>query len=220
MSCCPGCDHHEALQREWQRVAHSPLWRSGGMAVLVGLLDADMLAAMADEAWQGARTQCAHPHCADEEQVRGGTPARQLASIEGGAVQQSLYGHPGLAALIAARCGSPVRPCGAQASYSVYDTPGAHLGIHRDIPGCDLALITCLEDSAPASEGGATESWPDDVLTPLGILRGGAGGRSRRTALLPGHSMLMHGGVLPHRIRPLAAGRLRVVSLMCFEMLA
>ena len=127
----------------------------------------------------------------------------------GGPLQQGLYAHPQLIALVAGYAGSPVRPCGTQASYSLY----------RDVVGCDLALITCLYDNHPGATGGSTEIWFEEGLTPLQHLRQGAGNGPTRLALLPGQTMLLHGGVLPHRILPTEAGRLRIVSLMCFEML-
>jgi hypothetical protein len=215
MSCCPAC----ALEQEWRRVAHSPLLPAGGMALLDGLFAPEVLQALVQEALQGHPTPCQHPADADTEQVRGGTPARQLLSVDGGPIQQGLYAHPDLLALVAGYVGSPVRPCGTQASYSIYRDAGAHLDVHRDVVGCDLALITCLYDNDPGAAGGCTEVWFDEGLTPLDRLRQGTGSRPTQLALLPGQTMLLHGGVLPHRILPTEAGRLRIVSLMCFEML-
>ncbi|MBK7614347.1 MAG: hypothetical protein IPJ08_07720 [Burkholderiales bacterium] len=146
-------------------------------------------------------------------------PARLLISVEGGPLQDNLFSHPELAALLARRVGSPVRPCGQRATYSIYNREGAHLDVHRDVAGCDLALIACLYDSDSGAQGGATDVWFDDALTSLDTLRKGRGGSPTRVALRPGQVMLLHGGVLPHRIRPLEAGRLRVVSLMCFELI-
>lgn len=213
MDCCPTC----TLEREWRRVAHSPLLRGGGVAVLEGLFDTAVSQALWQEALSGPRRADAHPPGADAEQVRGGTPARRLISVEGGALQERLFSHPQIAALLGQHAGSPVRACGMRATYSIYDREGAHLDIHRDVVGCDLALIACLYDSAPDADGGATDVWCDDALTPLGTLRDGGGQAPTRVALQPGQAMLLHGGVLPHRIRPIAAGRLRVVSLMCFQ---
>jgi hypothetical protein len=215
MSGCAACE----LEREWRRVAHSPLLQAGGMALVEGLFDPAVAAAMAQEALQGRSSAYLHPDGADTEQVRGGTPARQLLSVDGGPLQQELYARPELAALVGAYVASPVRPCGAQASYSIYRDTGAHLALHRDVRGCDLALITCLHDNNPGAAGGCTEVWLADGLTPLDRLRQGAGGSPTRLALLPGQSMLLHGGVLPHRILPTEPGRMRIVSLMCFEML-
>ncbi|MDP2008114.1 MAG: hypothetical protein Q8K45_20790 [Rubrivivax sp.] len=200
-------------------MAHSPLLRSGGVAVLEGLFDPATTQGLWQEALHGPRREDECPAGADDEQVRGGTPARRLLSVEGGPLQESLFGHPEVAALLARQVGSPVRPCGLRATYSIYHRKGAHLDVHRDVVGCDLALIACLHDSQPDAEGGATDVWLDDALTPLGRLREGGGSAPTRVALRPGQAMLLHGGVLPHRIRPLEAGRLRVVSLMCFEIL-
>jgi hypothetical protein len=215
MGCCPRCD----LEREWHRLAHSPLLQRGGMALFEGLFDAPVTQALWAEVWQSPHRHDLQPR-GDTEQVRGGAPARLLSSVAGGALQQSLYRHPELLAFLAQQVGSPVRPCGERASYSVYDCAGAHLDLHRDVPGCDLALIACLHDSHAQADGGATDIWFDDALTPLNELRRGGGGMPTRVSLQPGQQMLLHGGLLPHRIRALEAGRLRVVSLMCFEILA
>lgn len=215
MSGCPAC----ALEREWRRLAGSPLLQAGGIAVWEGLFAPDTLQALLQEALQGRCTAYTHPAGLDTEQVRGGTPARQLLSVDGGPLQQSLYADAALQALLSDSVQAPLRPCGSQASYSIYREAGAHLDVHRDVAGCDLTLITCLQDSHPDADGGCTEAWLEDGLTPLDTLRAGGGGPLSRLALQPGHSMLLHGGVLPHRILPIGPGRQRVVSLMCFEML-
>lgn len=215
MSCCPAC----ALEQEWHRVAHSPLLQAGGIALLDGLFAPELLQALAQEAQQGRSSAYQHPAGADTEQVRGGTPARQLESVDGGPLQQALYQNPELIALVSGYVNTPVRPCGSQASYTIYRSAGAHLDVHRDVGGCDLTLITCLQDGQADAEGGCTEAWLEDALTPLDTLRAGGGGPVTRLALRPGQSMLLHGGVLPHRILPIGSGRVRVVSLMCFEML-
>ena len=219
MTGCAPCATR-ALQREWQRVGRSALLQTGGAALLEGLFAPDVLKALLQEALQGPAHASHVPAGQDTEQLRGGLPARQLLSVDGGVQQQALYAAPALVALVGGYARSPVRPCGMQASYSVYRDAGDHLDVHRDVRGCDLALITCLHDNDPHADGGCTELWPQDALTPLDTLRNGGGGPVLRLALLPGQSMLLHGGVLPHRIVPTQAGRVRIVSLMCFEMLA
>lgn len=214
--CCPRC----TLEREWLRLRRSPLLAAGGWSVYDGLLDAATQQALLAEACAGSARHARLddvPAGGDREQVRGGAPARHLLSVDGGALLAALYTTPALLAFIAAQVALPVRPCGAQASYSIYAGAGAGLGIHRDVAGCDLALIACLHDNDPLEGGGCTEAWPLDLTTPLAELRAGRGAPSVTLGLEPGQCMLLHGGLVPHRIRATRAGRERVVALMCYE---
>ena len=213
VGCCSRCE----LEREWLRLRHSPLLSVGGLAIFEGLIDARLQAALLHEALANTPRPDEMPEGQDTEQVRGGSPPRRLQSVPGGTWLASVYRDERLAAFVADQVRTPVRPCGEQATFSIYQGAHAHLGLHRDVPGCDLALIACLSDNAPHDDSGATEFWPDDLTTPLNELRRGAGGASMVTTLQPGQTMLMHGGLLPHRIRPTEAGRLRVVALMCFQ---
>jgi hypothetical protein len=208
------------LEREWLRLRRSPLLAAGGVGVYESLFDAPTRRALLQEALHGPRRFDALPQEPDAEQVRGGRPARQLVSVQGGAVLSALYGDARLGAFIGAQAGMPVRPCGEQATFSIYTGDGAHLGLHRDVPGCDIALIACLHDNQPDSDGGSIELWPADSTTPLDELRRGGGAASVVLALAPGQTLLLHGGLVPHRIRATRAGRLRIVALMCFEALS
>lgn len=212
MSCCPRC----ALQRELRRVGDSPLLAEGGLRVYDGLLDSPTLRALQAEAATGAARLDRHA-AADTEDVRGGTPPRRLISVAGGAAQQALFSSPALVRFLAAEVRYPVRPLGVRGTYSIYTGPDAHLGLHRDVEGCDLALIVCLRDTAPRPDRGAMEIWPDDYTTPLGELRSTRRSAPRTVELLPGQAMLLHGGIVPHRIQPVGAGRERIVAIMCFE---
>lgn len=214
--CCPRC----ALEREWLRVRASPLLARGGFGLYEGLLDGATLQALLSEV--GSLRGEAHtvPEGDDPEQVRGGRPARRLVSVDGGPVLAGLYGAPALARFIAGEAGLPVRACGVQATYSLYEGAGAGLGLHRDIAGCDLTLIACLQDNDADHDGGCLEAWPDDLVTPLDALRREGGSPGVRVALQPGQCLLLHGGLVPHRIRAIGADRRRAVALMCFEIAA
>lgn len=213
VDCCPRC----TLEREWLRLRRSPLLAAGGWGVYDGLLDGPTLQGLRQEALGQAGRHDLVPTDQDNEQVRGGTPARHLISVDGGPVLGGLYGTPALHRFIAQQVGMGVRPLGVQATYSMYSGAGAGLGLHRDVVGCDLALIACLQDNDPLDGGGCTEAWPKDLTTPLDELRQGRGGASVTLGLAPGQCLLLHGGLVPHRIRATRAGRQRVVALMCFE---
>ncbi len=213
MTCCASCE----LEREVERIGHSPVLREGGARVYEGLVEQAVIAALLREAKSrnGRIEYC--PHGRDVEQVRGGEPARRLISVEGGPIEDGLFRAPALSAFISGEVRASVRPCGERATFSIYCDADAHLDLHRDIRGCDLALITCLYDSDPHAAGGALETWPGELTTPLDELRHGKSSRTQRIALLPGESLLFHGGVVPHRIAPLSTHRLRIVAIMCFE---
>jgi hypothetical protein len=179
--------------------------------------DADTTAALSREAMTADRRP-SRVDGVNTEQARGGTPRRHLTSVNGGPFQQGLYLHRDLIRLLSKCVGAPVRPCGECATYSIYES-GDFLDVHRDIPSCDIALISCVFDNNPSDDGGAIDVWFDDALTPLDVLRRGEGKPPARVAPRGGHTMLPHGGIMPHRVRRMAPGRLRVVSLMCFEML-
>lgn len=213
MSCCPTCE----LKSELARVCGSPLLAQGGYATYRGLFDRHTLTRLVEEAMTGpARSdEVAAGH--DTEQVRGGEPARLMTCVEGGVLQSTLFLSHELGAFIAGRVKGRVRPCGTRASYTIYSGAGSHLDIHRDIPGCDLALITCLHDDEPGAEGGALEMWPNAMTTPLGAIRAAPESGRVRVPLEPGDTLLLHGGLVPHRVPPRRGERIRIVSLMCFE---
>jgi len=211
--CYPRCE----LETELRRVGSSPLLAGSGLEIYEGLLLSSTLGQLLDEALSGSRRHDFLPGGCDFERVRGGTPARAIQSVAGGPVQDALFVSRALSTFVAQQVRAPIRPHGMRASYSIYAGEGAHLGIHRDVRGCDVALITCLHDSEPNAQGGAIDVWFDQAATPLNEVRDSCDVGYIRLALQPGQTMLMHGGVLPHRIPPLCGDRVRIVSLMCFE---
>lgn len=213
MNCCARCE----LRGELSRLRQSALLSAGGYGVYRSLIEPMRIADMLAEAMAGEQRADQVATGDDAEEVRGGQPARQVICVEGGVVQDELFGSVALQTFVADQVGLPVRPCGARASYSIYAGPQAYLDIHRDVPGCDLALVTCLYDSDPLAGDGAVDLWLDDLTTPLGEIRARPERRRSRLALMPGDSLLIHGGLVPHRIPRPGTDRLRVVSLMCFE---
>jgi hypothetical protein len=216
MSCCAACD----LRAELTRLRHSTLLHAGGYGVYRGLIEPKWIEGMLAEAMAGGQRIDQVASGNDTEDIRGGQPARQIVCVEGGPRQDELFGSLALQSFVANEVKLPIRSCGMRASYSIYTGPQAHLDIHRDVPGCDLALITCLYDSDPLGGEGAVDLWLDDLTTPLREIRAHVQRRRSRLALLPGDSLLIHGGMIPHRIPPPGTDRLRVVSLMCFEIVA
>ena len=216
MRCCAACE----LRAELYRLRHSTLLHAGGYGIYRGLIEPKWIEGMLAEAMAGGQRIDQVASGNDTEDIRGGQPARQIVCVEGGPKQNELFGSVALQSFVANEVKLPIRSCGMRASYSIYAGPQAHLDIHRDVPGCDLALITCLYDSDPLVGEGAVDLWLDDLTTPLRAIRAHVERRRSCVALLPGDSLLIHGGMIPHRIPPPGAHRLRVVSLMCFEIVA
>jgi hypothetical protein len=154
----------------------------------------------------------------DGHEGRGGSPERCFLVAEGGSVQDAFYRAPSLTAFLAGVVGQVVTPSGLRGSYSYYAHPGDFLGLHRDVEVCDLALITCLHDVANASgTAGALRLYPDRRDEPLAnIRRSGAKGQVL-VRLRPGESIVILGGLVPHSLEPVAAGQIRIVSVLCFR---
>jgi hypothetical protein len=146
---------------------------------------------------------------------RAGNPDRFLASAQSGPVLDRIYADPELAVRLEALAGAALHPTGARGSFSYYDRPGHYLGLHRDIRGCDVTLITCLERVDGAEPSGMLRLYPKSMRSPLQHV---ARSQSPRDiALRPGQSLLLLGGCIPHEVRPAAPGYRRAISVLCFE---
>jgi hypothetical protein len=195
------------------------LGAAGGVTVVPGVPDANIVVALALEATSNyvsaTRQVCVR---SDGAEGRGGVPRRALTSAGGGPVQDALYASPMLNGLLSSLCGARVLPSGNRGSYSYYVEPGDFLDVHLDIPTCDVTLITVLDDKAPGGEsGGALEAFPLAVGAPLSMIRehGYPGGRVVKAE--PGQSIVILGGLVPHRVLALKAGGQRVISALCFK---
>jgi hypothetical protein len=154
----------------------------------------------------------------DGAEGRGGMPPRALQSAGGGGVQDALYAAPGLHALLSAHCGARIVPSGNRGSYSYYVQPGDFLDTHLDVDTCDVTLITVLhDDTDPRDRAGGLAVYPGMLGAPLSEIRAAP---ERGMALIkarPGQSILLLGGLLPHRVEPLGAAGQRVISALCFR---
>lgn len=213
MSCCGALSPLD-------RLLASPLARAGG-ATLVRLLDEASVAALHAEALAchptGRESFVPEPDAAE----RGGAPDRHLESAVGGPLLDSLYAAPELPETLYDLTGVRWRPSGGQATYSYYCRPGHHLGIHRDVDACDLAVIVCLaDDRAPVAgddeAAGSLVLYPSRSNGPLQAIRddpvtGAVAVRSR-----PGDAAVILGGMVPHRLHPVGARHVRIVAPLCF----
>jgi hypothetical protein len=91
------------------------------------------------------------------------------------------------------------------------------MGLHLDVVQCELVVLTVLQDFSPADDpSGSWDLFPGQVGRPLPTVSTGRHGR-RSIKAKPGQSLVMFGGLVPHRVRPVAAGQRRIVSALCFR---
>lgn len=156
----------------------------------------------------------------DVEELRGGKPRRSLLTSTAGPIQDSFYASTHLRNFLSSLLGLPVAPTGNRGSYSYYARKGDFLDLHRDIETCDVTVITSLHDnSAPQDPGGALVLYPGRIGEPLSALRARPDEGAYAVKILPGQTIVIPGGLLPHRVAPVAEGQLRIISALCFRVI-
>ena len=200
-------------------LAEGPLGRAGGVAVFDGVPDAGTCTALAYEA------HAAYPESSrqvlengDGAEGRGGMPARALHTAGAGAAQDALYASPLLHGFLSAQCGTAIVPSGNRGSYSYYVEPGDHLGLHLDVDSCDVTLITVLhDDTDPDDPGGGLAVYPGALGAPLREVRATPEAGMGVVKASPGQSIVILGGLVPHRVLPLGPWGQRIISALCFR---
>jgi len=202
-----------------QALVHGPLGRAGGVALFDGVPDPGTCTALAYEA------HAAYPDStrqvledSDGADGRGGMPARALQTSGAGAVQDGLYASAWLHAFLSAHCGQPIGPSGNRGSYSYYVEAGDHLDLHLDVDTCDVTLITVLhDDTDPGDPGGALAVYPRALGAPLREVRAAPEDGVMLVKARPGQSIVILGGLVPHRVLPLGGSGQRIISALCFR---
>jgi hypothetical protein len=148
---------------------------------------------------------------------RGGHPARKLVTAGGGPIQDELYQAPEMLDFLQKICALPVAPTGRRGTFNYYLRHGDFIDLHLDVLHCELVVLTALHDRSEASHpGGAYVVYPQYLGAPLSQVR-----RDRHKGelvkLRPGQSLVMFGGLVPHRVVPVHAAQKRVVSALCFK---
>ncbi|HUQ30777.1 MAG TPA: hypothetical protein VM095_01600, partial [Pyrinomonadaceae bacterium] len=200
-------------------IRNSRLMRTGGFEVFEGFLNREGFRLMLAEAVRlSSDAYVSDVPDSDEEEVRGGTPARRFRSVPGGCVQEAFYQSPWLIKFLSERCNTPLTPLGGRGTYSFYAQTGDYLAIHRDIEACDLAVITCLYDG-PRREGhgGALCLYPTRLFEPLSTIRATPERGALVIGLKPGQTIVMFGGIIPHTLLPVSTGQTRIVSVLCYR---
>lgn len=201
-----------------EHIARSPLMQRGGFEVLEGLLDEHILNLLLGEAVE----VMAHAHdndvpFSDDEELRGGNPARHFLSSTAGPWQGGFSHAPWMLALLRELCGPTLRPSGEVGTYSYYARAGDHLDLHRDIETCDVAVISCLHDIPGPMDGGMLGLYPERMHEPLSAIRADPDQGMLKLRLAPGETLIMFGGLIPHIVLPVTEGQSRIVSLLCYQ---
>lgn len=150
-----------------------------------------------------------------ERQVR-----RCKQSVGGGPIQIRMYQDPRLSRFLSDECGLRLVPSGRRGSYTYYARPGDFLGLHRDTSYCDLVMITVLEDnSSPHEPSGSLVLYPGRTNENLSSIRATPKVGAEMFKILPGQTILLMGGVIPHRVIPTGPDQKRVISALCFRAL-
>ena len=198
-------------------IRRSRLMRGGGFHVFDGLFDERAYDALVDEGIAQYETSTLTDVAANSDgEERGGSPARRFTSAQGGPVQRAIYAASEMSDFLSELAGAPVAPTGELATFSYYASPGDHIDVHRDVETCDLAVITCLLDSAPDLASGSLCVYPERIAEPVRSIRASRDRGCERVHLAPGQTIVLFGGILPHRLEPVAERQQRVVSVMCY----
>jgi hypothetical protein len=202
-----------------RRLGRTLLARLGG-SVRASLLDDRTLAALREEAAHQAgharQMLVARPLIGDGYR---GDPDRWLDSAPGGPALRAFYHAPNVLELLRSLTGLSWRTTGEAGSFSYYRRPGHHLGLHRDIETCELAVITCLRDDrpSPGSAGGVLCLYPSRSAEPLADIQGSLDTGPVEVRLAPGQSMVLLGGIVPHRLTPVTQDQARIITPLCYR---
>ncbi len=197
-------------------LARSELGRSGH-AVVTRFLDAERLRGLRDEALT-VHAGALESRADRPNDLTNGDPDRWLESAPGGRELDRLVREPVLLALLHRLTGLQWRPAGPRGSYSYYRREGHHLGLHRDIHACELACISCIADDRPTEAGtsGLLRLFPTRIDEPLRSIRANPHG-AVDVRLRPGETIILLGGLVPHRLMPMGPSHLRIVAPLCYQ---
>jgi hypothetical protein len=203
----------------WFGSARSELTRFG--AAVARLVDDQDLERLRYEAF-AVHPAAQETHVFEPTDDDPGNPDRWLESAAGGPDLQAFYLSSQVLALLRDQTGTDWKTSGGAGSYSYYRREGHHLGLHRDIDACELAAITCIADDAAAEPGlgGALRLYMTRHNETLAAIRSSPEDGALTVRLKPGETLLLLGGVVPHRLMPLGPDHLRIIAPLCYRMAA
>jgi hypothetical protein len=195
---------------------HAPIVKTGGVLVLKEFLDRTWFDAL--------KVECDAQHATAKIQVKeteaefhSSDPGRNYLSANGGSVQTTIYHDAILHRALTKFCGHPVRPTGDQGTYSYYECAGHFLGLHRDVPRCDLTMITCLRRESEEDTSGALRLYYKSLQQPLTEIHSGT--KFHDIHINFGQTLLLLGGCVPHEVLACGPDFKRYISVLCFEIL-
>ncbi|HTL31164.1 MAG TPA: hypothetical protein VL282_18170 [Tepidisphaeraceae bacterium] len=149
---------------------------------------------------------------------RAHQPRRRKRNVGGGPAQIAMYHDPRLLRFLSAETGVRLIESGERGSYAYYARAGDFIGLHRDTSYCDLVAITVLLDNSDqADPSGALVLYPDRIGETLSSISATPKRGAEMYKLSPGQTLIMFGGVVPHRVIPTRNGQLRVISALCYR---
>ena len=198
-------------------ILRSPLAAHGGAAV-IRLLDDAAVANLSSEALaRHSDAVVQEVCCPGEEFERRGDPDRWLETATGGPLLQSFYDSELARNTIAGLTGVRWRTAGGLGTFSYYRRAGHHLGLHRDLELCDLAVITCVyDDAGDKTSSGVLRLYLSRTNETLEAIRADDRG-GVHVRLSPGESLVLLGGVIAHKLLPMRPGHTRIVAPLCYQ---
>ncbi len=195
--------------------------QSTGYFLLDQLFDAPLLWRLTQESLEqlsrAGSHQCSREHAPEE---RGGKPRRKLTSAPGGPVQDAIYQSSTLLRKLEQTTGYSMVPTGTRGTYSYYTAENDFLDIHRDINTCDLTLISCLHSTIrEASPSGLLYLYTPRQQESLRTIYQDRFWGYETVQLIPGQSILIEGGIVPHGVNPIQGSDQRIISALCYQRL-
>ena len=199
-------------------LGRSILVAGGGYRVLK-LLSRSGLQALAEEAFvQHRQAETVRVTDAGSGDGATGNPNRWLESAPGGRMLNAFYRAERVRRILQAVTGVRWRQSGGGGSYSYYRGADHHLGLHRDIDECDLAVITCVYDQREqTAASGELVLYPSRQGESLARIEKSPELGAVPVHLRPCESLILLGGLVPHRVAPLAEGHVRIVAPLCYR---
>jgi hypothetical protein len=151
----------------------------------------------------------------DEDRKAGARIKRLVA--RGGAPQCVLYHDPEMHSFLSVETGLSLAPSGSHGIYAYYVRNNDFIGLHRDTSPFDVELITSLYDTHPDNEQGSLAIYPTRTTESCESISKTSKKGKEIIKLKPGQSMLILGGVIPHRVVPVFADQIRIVSSLSFS---
>ncbi len=198
------------------RLAGSALVQGGGVMVC-RLTNASTLASLQADAAR-AHLYATEARVVEPDHSDGrGDPDRWLESSPGGPAQDAFACSAAVTDVLEQATGVSWQLAGP-GSWSYYRRQGHHLGVHRDLAVCDLAVITCVHNEGAQGQSGALRVWPSRAGVQLDELRRDPQG-AIDLYVETGDTVVLLGGVVPHRVLPVTIGHVRVVAPLCYRVI-